>query len=154
MRFTNKLKNVNKELRSSVIYLLKRVFVLSVIFVCFSFSLADAIQKKIFTFQELNLLSQDLLLKGVGPKQDFYIPTLPQLESGTVRLKIVTAPYLREDSTITFLIDDIPYKTYKLNELPSEIDIPIYRKKNRDFLKLSLLGNLRISNNICEEGIL
>jgi hypothetical protein len=151
MRFTNKLKNVNKELRSSVIYLLKRVFVLSVIFVCFSFSWADAIQKKIFTFQELNLLSQDLLLKGVGPKQDFYIPTLPQLESGTVRLKIITAPYLREDSTITFLIDDIPYKTYKMNELPSEIDIPIYRKKNRDFLKLSLLGNLRISNNICED---
>ena len=151
MRFTNKLKNVNKELRSSVTYLLKRVFVLSVIFVCFSFSWADAIQKKIFTFQELNLLSQDLLLKGVDPKQDFYIPTLPQLESGTVRLKIVTAPYLREDSTITFLIDDIPYKTYKLNELPSEIDIPIYRKKNRDFLKLSLLGNLRISNNICED---
>jgi len=151
MRLTNKLRNVDIEPRSRFIYLLKSMFGLSVILVCFSFSWASPIQKRTFTFQELNLLSEDLLLKGVGPKQDFYIPTLPQLESGTVRLKILTAPYLREDSTITFLIDDIPYKTYKLNELPPEVDIPIYRKKNRDFMKVSLLGNFRISNNICED---
>jgi hypothetical protein len=151
MRLTKKLRNVDRELRGRFIYLLKRIFGLSVIFVCLSFSWASPIQKRIFTFQELNLLSQDLLLKGVGPKQDFYIPTLPQLESGKVRLKILTAPYLREESTITFLIDDIPYKTYKVNELPPEVEIPIYRKNNRDFMKVSLSGNLRISNNICED---
>lgn len=151
MRLTNKLRNVDREHISRFTYLLKGIFGLSVILVCFSFSWASPIQKRIFTFQELNLLSQDLLLKGVGPKQDFYIPTLPQLKSGKVRLKILTAPYLREDSTITFLVDDIPYKTYKVNELPPEVEIPIYRKKNRDFMKVSLLGNLRISYNICED---
>jgi len=140
MRLTNKLRNVDREHRSRFIYMLKRVFGLFVILVCFSFSVASPIQKRIFTFQELNLLSQNLLLKGVGPKQDFYIPTLPQLESGTVRLKILTAPYLREDSTITFLIDDIPYKTYKANELPPEVDIPIYRKKNRRFYEGKSFG--------------
>jgi len=151
MKLMNKLRNVDREHISRFIYTLKRIFGLSVIFVCLSFSWASPIQKRIFTFQELNLLSQDLLLKGVAPRQDFYIPTLPQLESGKVRLKILTAPYLREDSTITFLIDDIPYRTYKVNELPPEVEIPIYRKNNRDFMKISLSGNLRISNNICED---
>ncbi|QWK19757.1 MAG: cellulose biosynthesis cyclic di-GMP-binding regulatory protein BcsB [Hydrogenobacter thermophilus] len=106
---------------------------------------------KVFTFQELNLLSEDLLLKGVNPKYEFYIPTLTQLSEGKLTLKLRVSPYLREDSTITVLVDDIPYQTFKVNNLPPEIVIPFKRKGYRNFLKVSLLGNLRISNNICED---
>lgn len=105
----------------------------------------------VFTFQELNLLSEDLLLKGVNPKYEFYIPTLTQLSEGKLTLRLRVSPYLREDSTLTVFVDDIPYQTFKVNNLPPEIVILFKRKGNRDFLKVSLLGNLRISNNICED---
>lgn len=68
--------------------------------------------ERVFTFQELNLLSEDLLLKGVNPKYEFYIPTLTQLSEGKMTLKLRVSPYLRKDSTITILVDDVPYKTF------------------------------------------
>lgn len=112
---------------------------------------ARAEESRIFTFQDLNILSDDLVLKGVNPKYDFYLPTLPQMLSGSVHMKALVSPHLREDSTLSILVDDVPYKTYKVRELPPDLIVPFSKKKNRDFVKISLVGNLRTSNNICED---
>lgn len=109
-------------------------------------------ETKDFTFQELNILSEDLVLKGINPRYDFYVPTFPQLSSAEIALKLDFFPYLREDSTITILVDDIPYATYKIKELSPNLIISVSRKKNKDFTKISFIGNLRISNNICEDA--
>jgi len=106
---------------------------------------------KTFTFAELNLLSDDLLLKGITPKYDFYVPMLPQLHHATVRLKLRVSPYLRDDSTLTVFVDDIPRETYRVKELPPEVKVQIFKINNRSFAKISIVGNLRVSNNICED---
>ncbi|MGC9144184.1 cellulose biosynthesis cyclic di-GMP-binding regulatory protein BcsB, partial [Hydrogenobaculum sp.] len=106
---------------------------------------------KTFTFKDLNLLSDDLVLKGVNPRYDFYIPTLPQMVSGKVYLNIKTYPYLRKDSTITILLNNIPYETFKADNIPSEIDIPIKKSKN-NFVKISISGDLHISENVCVDA--
>lgn len=109
-------------------------------------------ETKDFTFQELNILSEDLVLKGINPRYDFYVPTFPQLSSAEVALRLDFFPYLREDSTITILVNDVPYATYKIKELSPNLIISVSRKKNKDFAKISLVGNLRISNNVCEDA--
>ncbi|HEK25681.1 MAG TPA: hypothetical protein ENO33_04795 [Hydrogenobaculum sp.] len=106
---------------------------------------------KTFTFKDLNLLSDDLVLKGVNPRYDFYIPTLPQMVSGKVYLNIQTYPYLRKDSTITILLNNVPYETFKADNIPPEIDIPI-KKSNNHFVKISILGDLHISENVCVDA--
>lgn len=117
----------------------------------FFISLSSALESKTYTFEKLNILSDDLVLKGINPKYDFYLPTLPQLSNGEVRLNLSFSPYLRDDSTLTVLINDIPYKTFKVREIPPLLRIPFIRKGDRDFVKVSLLGNLRVSNNVCED---
>ncbi len=125
-----------------------------IIDVKFSFSKViyntDFASKK-FTFRELNLLSDDMILKGINPQYDFFIPTLSQLIQGRIILKLKASQNLRNDSNITILIDDLPYKTFNIVNLPSEIEIPFKRKGNREFVKITIRGNLRISNNICED---
>jgi hypothetical protein len=116
-----------------------------------SLVVAKEVDTKSFTFKELNLLSDDMVLKGINPKYDFYIPTLPQLDRGKVFLRLKVSPYLREDSTVSILVDDVPYATFRTKELPPEIEINFVRNRNRDFVKVSLVGNLRVSNNICED---
>lgn len=107
---------------------------------------------KTFTFRDLNLLSDDLVLKGINPRYDFYIPTLPQMVSGKVYLKIQTYPYLRKDSTITILLNNIPYETFKAGSIPPEIDIPIKRSNNNNFVKISIFGDLHITKNVCVDA--
>ncbi|WP_340689797.1 cellulose biosynthesis cyclic di-GMP-binding regulatory protein BcsB [Hydrogenobacter thermophilus] len=119
--------------------------------ILFFISISFASEVKVFTFRDINLLSEDLLLRGINPKYEFYVPTLPQLEEGRIVLRLRTSPYLRDDSTVTLLVDDVPYSTIKVKDMPASLSIPIYRKGNRDFVKISLWGNLRISNNICED---
>ncbi|MCS7284949.1 MAG: hypothetical protein NZ527_04445, partial [Hydrogenobacter thermophilus] len=111
--------------------------------ILFFISISFASEVKVFTFRDINLLSEDLLLRGINPKYEFYVPTLPQLEEGRIVLRLRTSPYLRDDSTVTLLVDDVPYSTIKVKDMPASLSIPIYRKGNRDFVKISLWGNLR-----------
>lgn len=106
---------------------------------------------KTFTFKGLNILSDDLVLKGVNPRYDFYIPTLPQMVSGKVYLNIQAYPYLRKDSTVTILLNNVPYETFKADNIPPEIVIPI-KKSNNNFAKVSILGDLHISENVCVDA--
>ncbi|RMH00041.1 MAG: hypothetical protein D6699_07980, partial [Aquificota bacterium] len=116
-----------------------------------SVSFGEEKKSVVFTFRELNLLSEDMLLKGINAKYDFFVPALTQLDQGRVLLKLTVSPYLRQDSSITLLVDDVPYKTFRTVELPPEVEIPFKRRKNRDFVKITIAGNLRLSNNICED---
>ncbi len=107
--------------------------------------------KSSFTFKEMNLLSDDMLLKGINPKYDFFIPTLSQLIHGKVILKLKASPHLKKDSKLTIFIDNLPYKTFSVLELPPEIEIPFKRKSNKEFAKITISGDLKISNNMCED---
>ncbi|MGC8852024.1 MAG: cellulose biosynthesis cyclic di-GMP-binding regulatory protein BcsB [Hydrogenobacter sp.] len=126
-----------------------RTWLLILLFVSFAFSKERI---SVLTFEQMNLLSEDLVIKGVNPKYDFYIPTLPQLIEGQVHLRLSLPEYLRKDSSVMILVDDVPYVSYSLMSVPADVVIPVRRNKNRDFVKISIIGNLRISNNICEDA--
>ncbi|MCS7262750.1 MAG: hypothetical protein NZ560_04980 [Aquificaceae bacterium] len=67
-----------------------------------------------YTFKELNFLGDDLVLRGTAPAYDLYIPVYSHLEGLKLTLKISTPEYLREDSTLLLLVDDVPYQSFKV----------------------------------------
>ncbi|MEN3028060.1 MAG: cellulose biosynthesis cyclic di-GMP-binding regulatory protein BcsB [Aquificaceae bacterium] len=106
-----------------------------------------------YTFRELNFLGDDLVLKGTAPAYDFYIPVYSHLEGLKLSLKISTPEYLREDSTIVILVNDVPYQSFKVARGQGREMVLILRPRgNQAFIKVSIRGNLRVSNNLCEDA--
>lgn len=104
-----------------------------------------------YTFKDINLLSKDMILRGVNPSYDFYIPAYRNLRDVKVVLKIYLPEYLRKDSSVTILVDDVPKYTIGVESSERTIELQLTPQKNREFIKLSIRGYLRVSNNICED---
>ncbi len=104
-----------------------------------------------YGFRELNLLKEDMVLRGINPAYDFYIPVYRNLKETTVNLRLTIPEYLRQDSSVSVLVDDIPYYTMTMKDSGRPIRLDIKPKRNKDYIKISIKGNLRLSNNICED---
>ncbi len=104
-----------------------------------------------YTFRELNFLKEDMVLRGVSPAHDFYVPVYKNLVKVNINLKLTIPSYLRKDSSISVLVDDIPRYTINVQNSGQPIDLEITPKRGRDFIKVSIRGNLRLSDNICED---
>lgn len=104
-----------------------------------------------YTFREMNLLREDMVLKGINPAQDFYIPVYRNLIQLSVLLRLSIPEYLRKDSSVSVLVDDVPMYTFTPMDSGKPIYLNIKPKMNKDFVKISIKGNLRLSNNICED---
>ncbi|MCS6998558.1 MAG: cellulose biosynthesis cyclic di-GMP-binding regulatory protein BcsB [Aquificaceae bacterium] len=106
-----------------------------------------------YTFKELNFLGDDLVLRGTAPAYDFYIPVYAHLEGLKLSLKISTPEYLREDSTVLLLVDDVPHQSFKIaGGQGRELLLTLKPRGNQPFIKVSLRGSLRASNNLCEDA--
>ncbi|MEM5784720.1 MAG: cellulose biosynthesis cyclic di-GMP-binding regulatory protein BcsB [Candidatus Aenigmatarchaeota archaeon] len=104
-----------------------------------------------YSFRKIDLLSGDMVLRGVSPAYDFYIPTYNNLIKAIINLKITIPPYLRKDSSVTILVDNIPQYTITMQNANEPIKLDIKPKKGKNFVKISIRGNLRLSHNICED---
>lgn len=104
-----------------------------------------------YTFKELNLLSTDMILKGTNPAYDFYIPVYNSLTKARVYLNIKAPDYLRKDSLIQILVNDVPIRSLKAKGLNTIVSFDLVPRRNEKVIKVSVRGNLRISHNICED---
>ncbi|MEM5882315.1 MAG: cellulose biosynthesis cyclic di-GMP-binding regulatory protein BcsB [Candidatus Aenigmatarchaeota archaeon] len=105
----------------------------------------------VYSFRDLNFLKEDMVLRGINPSHDFYIPVYDNLVSASITLKITIPTYLRKDSLVSILIDDIPYYMITLQNYGRPIRFDIKPKKGNKYIKISIKGNLRVSENICED---
>jgi len=104
-----------------------------------------------YTFKEINLLKEDMVLRGISPAYDLYIPIHNNLVRANINLKLTIPTYLRKDSSVSILVDDVPQYTITMQNSGQPINLEIRPRKGRDFVKVSIRGNLRLSDNICED---
>ena len=121
-----------------------------------TFHTANAVHRKdlshsTYTFKEANLLGDDLVIRGINPRHDFYIPSSHNLVEVKVHLHLKTPGFLRKDSTVTIAVNDKPLLRLPGSGLDRRVSLTLEPTGREDFIKLSVIGNLRISNNICED---
>ncbi len=104
-----------------------------------------------YSFKDINLLSDDMVLRGINPSYDFYVPVYKNLLRAYFSIIIFLPEYLRKDSSVSILVDDIPVRSLTLQDSGMPVYIEARPRKNRDFIKVSIKGDLRLSNNICED---
>ncbi|MEN3039719.1 MAG: cellulose biosynthesis cyclic di-GMP-binding regulatory protein BcsB, partial [Candidatus Kryptonium sp.] len=104
-----------------------------------------------YNFKEANLLGDDLVIKGINPKYDFYIPSYYNLVEVKVNIHLKAPGFLREDSTITIAVNDKPTLSLPAKGLDKSVSLTLKPVKGEAFIKVSIIGNLRVSNNICED---
>ncbi|MDW8066394.1 MAG: cellulose biosynthesis cyclic di-GMP-binding regulatory protein BcsB [Aquificaceae bacterium] len=104
-----------------------------------------------YTFKEANLLGDDLVMRGINPRHDFYVPSSHNLVKVKVHLHLKTPGFLRKDSTITIAVNDKPFLWLPGNGLDRKVSLTLQPIRGEDFIKVSVIGNLRVSNNICED---
>ena len=104
-----------------------------------------------YTFKEINLLKEDMVLRGISPAYDLYIPIHNNLVRAKINLKLTIPTYLRKDSSVSILVDDVPQYTITMQNSGQPINLEIRPRRGRDFVKVSIRGNLRLSDNICED---
>lgn len=104
-----------------------------------------------YTFMDINLLSEDMVLRGINPSYDFYVPIYRNLKKVRISLRIFLPEYLRKDSSVSILVNDIPRYSLSMQDSGKPVYIDIYPERGRDFAKISIRGNLRLSNNVCED---
>lgn len=94
-----------------------------------------------YTFKQFGILSEDLVLKEVYPSWSFYIPVYPGYKGGKINL-LLEAWGLGKDSYVRIYVDDIPYVSFKGNELPPAVTINLPAYQNKDFIKITIGGFL------------
>ncbi|MEN3033433.1 MAG: cellulose biosynthesis cyclic di-GMP-binding regulatory protein BcsB [Aquificaceae bacterium] len=105
-----------------------------------------------YTFKELNFLSDELVLRGLSPRYDFFVPIYSHLVEARALIYISAPDYLLPNSTIIVLLNDVPYKSFSAKAFGGWIEVPILPNDKRQFAKITIQANLRLSNNICEDA--
>lgn len=132
------------------------ITILTTLFVLF-FSYSNAQDKKgylhkEYNFQEIGFAREDIKLTGVNPTYDIFIPIYPNFVEALLTLNIKTPEYLRKDSSITFYVDDTPiYTISNASGIYEKVRLKIVGRGKKNFVKISIRGNLRIGNNICDD---
>lgn len=108
--------------------------------------------RKEYTFQEIGFAKEDIKLTGVNPVYDIFIPVYPNFLEAILTLNIRTPDYLRKDSSITVYVDDVPvYNINNASGINEKVSLRMVGRGRKNFVKVSIRGNLRISNNICDD---
>ncbi|MCS7083919.1 MAG: cellulose biosynthesis cyclic di-GMP-binding regulatory protein BcsB, partial [Aquificaceae bacterium] len=65
----------------------------------------------------------------------------------------MTAPdHLLPSSIINILLNDVPYKSIPAKAFGGWIEIPIKPSGRKEFAKITIQANLRLSTNMCEDA--
>lgn len=103
------------------------------------------------TFKELDIINDDVILKGINPSFVFFLPTKSNLVVATITLNLKTSPYLRDDASLDVSIEDIPLKYIKIKNFSGVVKFSVYPNFPKEFVKITINSYLRVSNNICED---